>query len=245
MRARVLRLWERMTVQLRMLLVVLAALSIFVFALGASQRVTGDSARLFIFFNLFLAWIPLVLSIVIADGRPRAQRWWWVALGVWLLFLPNSPYVLTDVLHLRWVREEPNWRFTIEIITLALTGLLLGMLSLQLVHSELRRRWGRARAWWAIVAAIGLASFGVSIGRFGRWNSWDTITAPGPLLSDVASRLFLPQRHLAGTFTTLALSVMLLLIYVFMYALAGGPLLVSERRREPSSWSPDRDDATR
>lgn len=234
MRAAVSRLCDKSTLQLRLIVCVLAAMSVFVFALGLAQKVTGGAPPLFIFFNLFLAWVPLLLALVIADQHPRNRLLWCGVVGVWLLFLPNAPYVLTDVLHLRWVDSAPSWRFTFQILTLAVTGLLLGMVSLQLVHAELRRRWGRIRAWWAIGAAIALASFGVSIGRFGRWNSWDTITQPKLLMSDIVERLLLPQRHPVGSFTALAMAVLLLFIYVFMYALAGGPLGLTDA---PSSAS--------
>ena len=228
MRAAAWRLWSKSTMRLRLVICALAAMSVFVFLLGVAQRVTGGAPRLFIFFNLFLAWIPLLLALVLADQHPRNRTLWWLVLGLWLLFLPNSPYVLTDVLHLRWVDSAPSWRFTIQILTLAVTGLLIGMVSLQLIHTELRRRWGRTRAWWAIGLAIALASFGVSIGRFGRWNSWDTITQPKLLMRDIIERLLLPQRHPAGSFTALAMAVLLLFIYVFMYALAGGPLALTD-----------------
>lgn len=238
MRAAAARVWAKSTIQLRLVVLALAGMSTFVFALGLAQKVTGGAPPLFIFFNLFLAWIPLLLALVLADQHPHGRVLWWLMLGLWLLFLPNSPYVLTDVLHLRWVDAAPSWRFTIQILTLAVTGLLLGMVSLQLVHAELRRRWGRAKAWWAVGAAIGLASFGVSIGRFGRWNSWDTITRPKLLMSDIVERLLLPQRHPAGSFTALAMAVLLLFIYIFMYALAGGPLALTD---SPTSASLDLD----
>jgi uncharacterized membrane protein len=234
MKAAAMRVWAKSTIQLRLVVSALAAMSVFVVVLGAAQRVSGGTPRLFIVFNLFLAWIPLVLALVIADHHPRQPAMWWSVVALWLLFLPNSPYVLTDVLHLRWVQDAPSWRFTIQILTLAVTGLLLGMVSLQLVHAELRRRWGRTTAWWCIAGAIGLASFGVSIGRFGRWNSWDTITRPELLVSDVLDRLLVPQRHPSGSFTALAMAVLLLFIYVFMYALAGGPLALED---SPSSVS--------
>ncbi|MEO6124321.1 MAG: DUF1361 domain-containing protein [Ilumatobacteraceae bacterium] len=234
MKAAAMRVWSKSTVQLRLVVFALAAMSTLVFALALAQKVTGGAPPLFILFNLFLAWIPLLLALVLADQHPHGRMSWWLVLGTWLLFLPNSPYVLTDVLHLRWVQDAPSWRFTIQILTLAVTGLLLGMISLQLVHSELRRRWGRAKAWWAVGGAIGLASFGVSIGRFGRWNSWDTITRPKLLMSDIVERLLLPQRHPVGSFTALAMAVLLLFIYVFMYALAGGPLALTDSPKSAS-----------
>lgn len=239
MRAAAMRVWTKSTIQLRLVVLMLTAMSMFVFALALAQKVTGGPAPVFILFNLFLAWIPLVLALVLADQHPRNRVLWWLVLGTWLLFLPNSPYVLTDVLHLRWVDDAPSWRFTIQILTLAVTGLLLGMVSLQLVHAELRRRWGRARAWWSVGATIALASFGVSIGRFGRWNSWDTITRPKLLMSDILERLLLPQRHPVGSFTALAMAVLLLFIYVFMYALAGGPLALTDAPTSESLTIPE------
>src|SRR5439155_7626118 len=52
----------------------------------------------FLVWNLVLAWIPLTLALLVYDryrhGTPLARTA--PALALWLLFLPNAPYILTD-----------------------------------------------------------------------------------------------------------------------------------------------------
>src|SRR5439155_22630333 len=50
-------------------------------------------------FNLALAAVPLVLAVVLFRGRGRRGPIWWAGVGVFAVFLPNAPYVMTDVVH--------------------------------------------------------------------------------------------------------------------------------------------------
>jgi uncharacterized membrane protein len=70
---------------------------------------------------------------------------------------------------------------------------VLGWASLEEVHVKLGRTLGRARSAAAIAAAILLTGFGVYLGRFDRWNSWDLLTRPGDLLSGAAAALVRPH----------------------------------------------------
>ena len=186
-------------------------MSLLVVALGAAQKVTGGAPRLFIFFNLFLAWIPLLLALTLADRHPRQPVLWWLVLGTWLLFLPNSPYVLTDVLHLRWTGSPPSWRFTIQILTLAVTGLLLGMVSLQLVHAELRRRWGRGRAGGPSWDRSGWRRSECRSAASGVGTVGTPCLRPKLLIGDIVDRILVPQQHPVGSFTASAMGVLLLM----------------------------------
>ena len=215
---------------------------------------SGNAGYGFMRWNLFLAWVPLVLSLGIAwpgrGGRGAAlPALPAAALSVlWLVFYPNAPYLLTEFIHLDpdyAVRERPIralagvspgrgvpvWYDALLILTFAWNGLLLGFVSLHLVQQAVRRRMGEAWGWAAVVFVLGLTGFGISLGRFERWNSWDLFFRPATLLADVAARVLNPIEHARTTAVTLVLASFLLLAYLSIAALAAA----AAAARSPSS----------
>jgi uncharacterized membrane protein len=132
--------------------------------------------------NLFLAWLPLVFALLARDTlRSQPDRTWrFFGLAVlWLLFFPNAPYIFTDLIHL-WTSFRLHFWIDLTLILLcALTGLVLGFVSLYLMQSIVVRRFGRMAGWLFVVLATGLCSFGIYLGRFLRFNSWDVFLQPG------------------------------------------------------------------
>ena len=167
---------------------------------------SADSANLV--WNLVLAWVPFVLALVVYDGFRRgvSRGPLLVGAGLWLLFLPNAPYLLTDFKYLREWQGVPGWYDVLLLAVASGTGLALGFVSLYLVHAIARRILRPAGSSVFVVAVLGLTSLGVYIGRFERWNSWDVFAQPASLLSDVAGWLSDPLEHgravvLMGLFT--------------------------------------------
>ena len=169
--------------------------------------------------NLFLAWLPLGFAFFAA--RLRASRLCFLALGfLWLLFLPNSPYLVTDLVHLKPRAPVPFWFDILLVQSFVLTGLLLGFLSLYLMHRLVSRFYGWRIGWVFTLVMIGLTGFGIYLGRFERWNSWDFFTSPFALSSDIFKLLIHPRANkTAFVFTTLCASF-LGLTYLALYALA-------------------------
>ncbi len=207
----------------RAIYVALALLSLFSVALIAARYVySGEPLFGYLIWNLFLAWIPFGLSIVIYD-RHRAGTTPLRLLplaALWLLFLPNAPYIITDFKHLVPSPAAPLWVDIVVIAAPAWTGMLLGFLSLYLVQSVIRDLAGVRVAWAAAVAVLGLASFGIYLGRVLRWNSWDVLANPY-LLSDldgiVADPIAIGMTVLLAGFLTLSY----LVLYAFMRLDAG------------------------
>lgn len=209
---------------------------------------SGTVAYAFMPWNLFLAWVPVALSVALFTLGTRASRPWGalVALGfLGLLFFPNAPYLVTEFIHLspshapsqrplRLLaaispgRAVPVWYDALLIFACAWNGLLLGFVSLRMVQDTVVRIGGEAWGWAAVVGAIGLSSFGVSLGRFQRWNSWDLFSRPAALLADVLGRVLNPIDHARTTAVTVLLSGFLLLAYVSLAAVGGS----REMRRE-------------
>lgn len=148
----------------------------------------------FLFWNLFLAWIPFLLALAMTGlDRLRAPGWLLAPVGVvWLLFLPNAPYIITDFIHLDWMHGAPLWFDALLIGSFAGTGLLLGLASLLLVHRIVAARMGTAAGWALAIGSLALTSLGVYLGRFPRFNSWDVVTNPQGLVDVVLGRLLDP-----------------------------------------------------
>lgn len=174
------------------LFLLLAILSAFSLAMLAARIFTsGQITYVFLVWNLFLAWMPLAFAIAATRGRRRPL----VALSfsfLWLLFLPNAPYLITDLMHLRPASSIPPWYDAVMFFSFALSGLLLGLHSLSLMQEIVERRWGLFTGWLFVVIAAMLSSFGIYVGRFLRWNSWDVFVNPFRLSTDVLASLSTP-----------------------------------------------------
>jgi uncharacterized membrane protein len=140
------------------------------------------------FGNLLLAWIPFVLSIVLARewDRPLSRRWVSVGLfALWVLFFPNCAYIVTDLIHLKTRPPVPRWFDYILITAYAWTGLFLGYGALRILQLRIQHWWGRWHGWLFAITMLGLASAGIYVGRFFRWNSWDPILRPQQIFGDL------------------------------------------------------------
>jgi uncharacterized membrane protein len=177
----------------------------------------------FLIWNLILAWIPLLLALFVYDryrrGRPLIGMA--PALVLWLLFLPNAPYIVTDFVHLSADSPAPLWLDGIEVSAFAWTGMLLGFVSLFLVHAVARHRVGSAQAWTAVLGVLALVSVGVYLGRVKRWNSWDLLTQPGARIAQLHAHLGDPASLTRAVGVSLAVTVLLAAAYLVFYVLMG------------------------
>ena len=182
----------------RLLLGTLLALS-GALAAGVLARVAAtQSADLTnLVWNLFLAWIPFLVALALYDGARRGSSTTKLAvLGVvWLVFLPNAPYIATDVIWLGDLGSGTYWHDPILIGVAAGLGLVLGFLSLYLVQAVVAERVGRLAGWTVAMGALVLSGLGVYLGRYERWNSWEVLTKPGKIVGGLASGLADPLAY--------------------------------------------------
>jgi uncharacterized membrane protein len=165
--------------------------------LASRVAFSGSRTYLFLIWNLVLAWVPLVAASVLARVPP-ARAHWPKLLGiaaVWLVFLPNAPYLVTDLLHLGNSPAAPKWFDATMLFAFACAGCVVGFSSLSAVHARVDEAIGRGGGWVFVVAVSGLSAFGVYLGRFKRWNSWDVVSDPQALLRDVARVVLHPCDH--------------------------------------------------
>ena len=191
--------------------------------LVARPLLTGDAADEYLIWNLFLAWIPFVLALVFYDRvRANGLRGTEVAIGAtWLAFLPNAPYILTDLIHLR-TRSSADaiWFDALTFSAFAWTGLLLGLVALYLVHTAVARAVGAIWGWIVAFGAIAASGFGIYLGRFLRWNTWDIITSPIAVARDVAAPFLDPSANRLPIAVTGAFTAFLVVAYLVVYAFA-------------------------
>lgn len=194
-------------------LAVMASLLMWAVRLGYS----GEWRYLFVPWNLLLAILP----VGFAAAAYMTRRWWLFGLfgGLWLLFLPNAPYLITDLVHLRPYSDVPVWYDALMLFTLSLTGVLLGLASLAMMQAAVRRRADTAVSWLFVLFTLGLSGLGVYIGRFLRWNSWDLLVRPFTLLADLADHFSKPQALFSAGVMSFTLMVMLFASYAMMTAL--------------------------
>ncbi|MEW6469438.1 MAG: DUF1361 domain-containing protein [Bacteroidota bacterium] len=175
---------------------------------------------LFLVWNLFLAWIPFLCAIGLEEAqRSRAPRP--VAFGLlalWLLFFPNSPYIITDLFHLHHHRSAlPLWFDLALILCFAWTGLMLGYASLFKIHRHVSARVGPRAGWMFAVAAVFLCAYGIYLGRFERWNSWEVLSDPAALFSNMLDHLIHPMHHTRMIGVTLIFGSFLMMGYVTLF----------------------------
>ena len=179
---------------------------------------TGTLMYAFLGWNLFLALVPLAASEVLVRAKRTGSQL--CSLGLWLLFLPNAPYILTDLLHLRARPPVPLWFDLALLLSCAGTGLLLAFESVADVQAFMTRRFGDLVGWSVAIASLVLSAFGIYLGRFLRWNSWDVVANPAALIADVAQRIVNPLAHTRTTGVTVIFGVLLTLGYAAFAARA-------------------------
>ena len=227
--------------------VVLAALLIGTFfCVWMGQHIrdyTGRSLYRFLNWDIFLAWVPVVLALLLDAMMSiyRQRRMFWpmkivtgVLVVIWLLFYPNSAYLVTDMIH-PFVHYKPTGRFVHDLefwyhlflfVTAAVVGLGLGTYSLSSLQLLVAERYGTVRSWVFACIVLVLSSIGIYIGRFVRWNSWDVFTDLHKIWSDVIRIIGDP----AELHFMLVFSGMMLVISLVGYLIMRGGMFRLQRR---------------
>ncbi len=168
----------------------------------------------FLFWNLLLALIPVAISNW-ALQNDNWQKWKIIKLlifGTWLIFLPNAPYVITDFFHLSKRPPIPLYFDTILLFMCAFTGIVFYIIAVKQMEI-LWRRYYKFNIIWFYFSAFCLTSFGIYLGRYLRFNSWELLTNPLSLFYEILHRLVYPLQHPKTWGVTMLFSILLLLVY--------------------------------
>lgn len=190
---------------------------------------TWERRYAFLIWNLFLAWLPLVFAMLACEASRQSElrkNWRLLGLtGAWLLFFPNAPYIFTDLIHLtsEYQTSHHYWMDMMLILLCALTGLVLGFVSLYLMQSVVTRLYGRVLGWFFVATAAGLCSVGIYLGRFLRFNSWDVLLHPGKIYRGLDSWADHRLAHGSSLAFLVLFATFMFIAYVMLYALTHLP----------------------
>lgn len=176
---------------------------------------SGERDFLFLIWNLFLAYIPYFISTWLTHNPSWAayRRRFIPVFTVWILFIPNTFYILTDLFHLGGHDGAPLWFDLALILSFAWNGLLLGILSVRQMEKIVDTYLPGRTAWLFLYPVMMLNGLGVYIGRFLRFNSWDVLTNPFSLVADIAELLIHPLRYREAWAMVACFTVLMLLVY--------------------------------
>lgn len=179
------------------------------------------SNYLFLVWNLLLAWIPYWLSLWASASQRRRPHAWWRLLvpgALWLLFFPNAPYLVSDLVHLSHRPPVPLWYDIGLLAAFMLSGCFLAVVSLHIMQMLVRRYLGGTASWLFVLVVVGLSGLGVYLGRVQRWNSWDILLYPHEVLADALRPLRYPASHLHPLALSGMFAALLFVCYVMYLA---------------------------
>jgi uncharacterized membrane protein len=177
---------------------------------------TGQLTFAFLLWNLFLAFVPYLLSYQLLM-RPAwiESNWKFASLfTIWLLFVPNSFYILTDLFHLYDSDAVPRWYDLMLIFSFAWNAMLLGILSVRQMEKIIQARWQLKNEWFFVYPIMWLNAEGVYIGRYLRYNSWDVISNPFRLMADIMHMILHPLWYKDGWGMIVCFSFFLSIVYM-------------------------------
>jgi len=159
------------------------------------MKISHSSYYLFLVWNLFLAGVPFAITQTLKMSN-KLRSWklvGFVSFATWLLFLPNSPYIITDLVHLHSDRSNLVWLDMFLVFVFAFNGLLLGLLSMLDMFALIRKDYGSKVAKYTLFKVCLLSGYGIYLGRFLRFNSWDITTKPTILFLQMVHSLKEPK----------------------------------------------------
>ncbi len=193
------------------LIVLLGLFSVYAIALVILRAwLTNSIFYFFLVWNLFLAYIPLVLSKIMVTKNYKKLTLL-LFTSTWLLFLPNAPYIITDLIHVKQRAIIPLWFDLLLVFSFAFNGMLLFFISVQDVHTLILKHFSNFKTWTITVFIVFLSGFGVYLGRFLRFNSWDMASNPKLIFIEIFERVTQPTAHPKTWGFTIGFSTLLLL----------------------------------
>ncbi|WP_299442299.1 DUF1361 domain-containing protein [uncultured Aquimarina sp.] len=169
---------------------------------------------LFLVWNLFLACIPYGITTILSFRKIHQNRFLFgIGFVCWLAFLPNAPYILTDLQHIRLSSLQSVWFDVLLILSFAINGLIVGFASLRTMQKLLQEHFSKKTTNLITHLTLLLCGFGIYMGRILRWNSWDLIQNPMDVLGDIFQRIIFPIEHINTWAFTIGFGSFLIITY--------------------------------
>ena len=195
----------------RTLALVTVALLFSVILLMVRMKLNKSYFFLYLIWNVFLAIIPYIITMYL-NTKPNLSKikltFWSL---VWLAFLPNAPYIVTDLIHIRIGNDSFLWLDVLVVLSFALSGLLLFFMSIIDMQKLLKSKFKKLPIETISIVIIFLCGFGVYLGRFLRYNSWEIISQPNYLFEDIVTIISSPFQHFEAWLFTLGFGTFLMI----------------------------------
>lgn len=184
--------------------------------LAARMIATVSLEYIFLPWNLFLAFVPYWITQLVTSRIDIIENRWklFLVVVVWLLFIPNAFYIITDLVHFTRVRSAPKWFDLLLIFSFAWNGIMFGIVSLRKVEVISAVIRGKHFSVTLVFAVMWLNALGIYIGRYLRFNSWDVITDPFSLVAEISDLLFNPLQNGVAWGMTFCYAVFMTLLYL-------------------------------
>jgi uncharacterized membrane protein len=194
--------------------------------------ITGSYRYKFFIWNLFLAWIPFFISIVLLflfnkSGGRKKYLLLFITAVFWLIFYPNSSYIISDFIYLakypikiftyNFLSKPSNimWFDILLVFSFAFLGHFIGLISLFIFHRIFKVLFSNFKSWLFVFVSVILSGFGIYLGRFNRLNSWDLVTMPYETTLEITNSVFSARAVLFSVGFSLFTFVTYIVLYNF------------------------------
>ena len=185
------------------------ALTFSVILLMVRMKLNKSYFFLCLIWNVFLAIIPYAITIYL-NTTPNLSKlkliFWSI---IWLAFLPNAPYIVTDLIHIRIGNDALLWLDILVVLSFALSGLLVFFMSIIDMQRLVKCKFEKTPIATLTIIILFLCGFGVYLGRFLRYNSWEIISQPQILFLDVLNIIIAPFQNFDAWLFTLGFGMFL------------------------------------
>ena len=195
---------------------VLIMSTLFSLALMACRMIyAGEIMFVFLVWNLFLAYIPYELSDWMQNQmKTKKAVLFFAIVFLWLMFIPNTFYIITDLIHLDVNSSVPVWYDLVLLLSFAWNGVLFGIVSVRQMEKLFEQYFNKKLGLFFILPVMILNAFGVYVGRHLRFNSWDVVANPFQLMEDVIALFIHPLQNKVDWSIIICYSLLLSLFYL-------------------------------
>lgn len=185
------------------------------FLLFVRMALTGTFTYIFLPWNLLLAFIPYYVAGKMSEkiSTTYQKAIFICTFLIWLLFVPNSFYIITDLFHLKHFNAAPAWFDLLLIFSFAWNGIILGTLSLFLVEKVFEKLSKKKLTIPLVSFVMLLNALGIYIGRFLRFNSWDVIANPFSLFGESLNLILHPFQNTTTWAMIVCYAIFMTLLY--------------------------------
>ena len=193
----------------RIIFLLMISMTFSVVLLMIRMKLNQSFFFLFLVWNLFLAFIPFGITTYLKSLQKPNKLILTLYFVPWLLFLPNAPYMITDLIHLRMSNHYLMWLDVLVITSFAYNGLVLFFLSLYDMENMLKLFICGKKRFYFVTFILFLTGFGIYLGRFLRYNSWEILQNPFNLTKDIIEIVIHPTQHMQAWIFTLTFGAFL------------------------------------